>query len=124
MGVLRRCEPVAGMYRVNRRLSRGEKKPIEPGSIIEIQWLPDDKIQKLINCGAVTRIAPPPLDVLPGWERRAVKLEKMGITNVVQLLTASVDEVAAHMKVKPATVLKWMDEARNWLIVRPGIASG
>lgn len=108
------------MYRIHKNLAVGEKV-IPRGSLTPL-GLSSDKIDKLIEVGAISRVQSPPLAVLPGWSTRANRLEPLGILDVEQFLDADPAVIAKHLKVKPATVQQWREDMVEWITAKP--ASG
>jgi hypothetical protein len=102
------------IYRVRKALDRGSHI-IEPGQLIEIDWLGPEDIGRLETVGAVARVKGPPLVELPGWRRRGQRLAEIGIRTAEQYLEAEPESVAAHMAVKVSTAEKWKTEVRKWL---------
>lgn len=105
------------LYRVHKNLAMGSKV-IERGSLAPIH-LPPEKIDKLIDVGAISRVSAPPLAILNGWASRAERLEKIGIVNVEQFLDADVTVIMKHLRVKEATVLLWREDVVSSLLAKP-----
>ena len=99
-------------YRVLSLLKNG-KDFIKPG-IANLNLTPEQEAV-LIRGGFIARIAPPRLDVLPGWEKRAARLAKVGIFDALELLQAG-DEIAKLLRVKPADFRTWQAEIKQWLM--------
>ena len=97
------------LYRVRKDIAYG-KVIVRRGSLHRLNKVPADGLKKLKERGTISEVMPPPLAVLPGWTRRATRLEEAGIANAVQFLGADVDRAAAFMRVKPSTVEKWRRE--------------
>jgi hypothetical protein len=117
------------MYRVMRVLRTGNKKGavdglMRPGTLTRLDWLTDEQIALLVQRGAVIGASAPPLSVLRGWKLRSQRLQAMDILTITDLLEADVDQVASEMRVRPATVKRWQDEALQWMTVPPGKRRG
>ena len=111
------------LYRVLRALDAGSKRGVIPAVdeagqavITDLSWLKGRQRQALVRCGAVSVVAPPPLDVLPGWKLRAKKLDKFGIRDAVQLLETDAEWLANCLGYKARTVEKWQNEVRAYLV--------
>jgi len=106
------------LYRVLKPLSRNEKR-IEIGQITALAWLKPEQTAVLVERRAVSRLATPPLVELPGWARRAKRLDKLGIVTAEDFLEAPDQEVAFEMKVRVQTVAKWKQGIHSWLVIPP-----
>ena len=111
------------VYRAVNDLACGNKPGarggiLYAGSLTRLEWLGADGIARLLDVGAVSRVATPPLAALPGWKVRAGKLQQIGIVTVEDLIEADIAEVKAHMEVmRESTVEKWIQEARDAILV-------
>lgn len=105
------------LFRVLRTLSLGEDKVLKPGEFTRLEWLTGEQVVRLMAVGAVSEVAPPPLSELPGWQGRSERLASAGIHNAVEFLEADPKNIAALMKIRPATVARWQAEVRKWLVV-------
>lgn len=99
------------MYRILTRVDKGG--PV--GSLCRFEWLAEEQIGQLLVVGAIAPVTAPPLDVLPGWSRRAAMLAPLGIVNADQLLEADPETVCQPLKVKPETVKRWQEEVTRQL---------
>lgn len=103
-----------GMYRVLRKLHfRG--KVILRGVLLSGDKFTPEVYDKLQAVGAIAPVSTPPLAELPGWGRRAVRLGKIGIVTIIQLMECKEVEVGEKLHVRPDTVLEWRKEALRWL---------
>lgn len=102
------------LYRVTFPIAY-KNEVIEAGSLHRLEKVTPETLNRLKERGTVTEVNAPPLFVLPGWTRRASRLEKAGIVNAMQFLGADVGQAAAVMKVKPGTVQRWKGEVLKWL---------
>ena len=108
------------MYRVLIRLDAKKFGCFESGALSFLEWLKAPAIKRLIDCGAVAPVSPPPLSILPGWVTRAEKLAPLGITDVVELLQANSDELRRALGYKrAATIDGWKREARTFIATPP-----
>ena len=112
------------MYRVCKTLHVGGGRYLYPGTFTRLGWLDEGGVAKLVAVGAVGEVRPPPLVLIPGWERRAARMAGQGITDVVQLLDADTDTVVKACRAKAATVERWKEEVRDWLVVAPPAKGG
>jgi hypothetical protein len=111
------------MWRVLRPMTKGDRT-WEEGEVTRLEWLKPAQVEKLVEVGAVSRIAAPPLEVLPGWKARAEKLLGLELRTAEEFLEADVERIAAFMEVKPATVQRWQSELWDWLRVEPPARRG
>ncbi len=111
------------LYRVLEPLSKRETV-YRPGQVLRLEWLKPEQVEILVQKGAVSRLQPPPLHVLPGWKLRAAKLQKQGVTNVEQFLEMDSEELAGRMEVQPKTIEGWKAEAWTWLVIPEPIERG
>lgn len=100
------------IYRILSQLKHGQKF-IKPG-VANLDLTPEQE-KPLIDGDFIAKILPPRLDVLPGWEKRAARLAKLGILDGLQLLQAG-DEIPKLLRVKPADFRTWQDDIKQWLL--------
>lgn len=113
------------LYRVLKTLWRGEHKPrIYPGTFTRLEWLNGEGIERLKRAGAVNEVAPPPLTALPGWKRRAQRLRALNIADATQFLETDGEAIAQHLRVKAATVERWRQELKMWMVAPPPPSGG
>jgi len=105
-------------------LKHGEVAPA--GSLVRLPWLERDPagLQALIDKGAVARVAPPPLAVLPGWKIRSGKAKGLGIEDAEQFLEADDADLARSLGARVETVQKWKRELSDFLKAPPGKCCG
>ena len=107
-------------YRVHNKLDRGKGRVIHPGSLTRLVWLKPDDRQRLVHCGAVTEVAPPPLRILPGWKVRSEKLRTHEITTAIQFLEADNALLQDILNVKrEATIKSWKEGLELQLVAKP-----
>ena len=87
------------------------------GSICTFDWLTEEQQQILIDRGVISPISAPPLAELPGFIKRAERLQEFGIETAEAFLDADPEEVAKQYDVKPRTVRRWQDELLQLLIL-------
>jgi hypothetical protein len=116
------------MYRVlaGHRLSGPHQRIIEAGSIDRLEWLDDNPngIAALVEKGAIARINPPPLAILPGWKIRSGKVKVSGIEDVEQFLTADDAVLVKCLGIKVETVQRWKQDLIGFLQAPPGKCCG
>jgi hypothetical protein len=110
------------IYRVLRGLSCGNKPGaiegvIHEGSLTRLEWLKPEQIDVLMEVGAVSRAATPPLVVLPGWKLRAEKMRPLGIVTAEDVIEANTEHLAKAMGVKPQTAARWQAELKAAIVV-------
>lgn len=94
-------------YRILKDTSDGHKR----GQIVDGSDLQDYAIEPLLRKKVIARVAFPPLVILPGWSQRAGRLARLGVVGVGDLLEADTEELAAGLRIRPATLDRWRDEA-------------
>ena len=98
------------IFRVLKPLSKGFHRVIPAGSVIDINWLEDEQLARLVAVGAVAKIQTPPLAKFPGWKTRAARLSRAGVNGVETFLEADNEWLAERLKLKPSTVERWKNE--------------
>ena len=106
-------------FRVLKPLSKGFNKVIPAGSIVNIGWLNDEQLAKLVEVGAIARIQAPPLSRFPGWKTRSKRLNKAGISSVEAFLEADDEWLAGKLGLKPPTVARWKSELVDRYLTAP-----
>jgi hypothetical protein len=104
------------LYRVTRDIDMG-KEILKAGRLI-----PGSRFKalgRLVERGALRPVASPPLAILPSWEKRALRLECVGIVNIVDALEAEPQTIARALRVPLATVAEYLLELETWLRVAP-----
>jgi len=96
-------------YRVLKHLSTGPRK----GDVIDESELAKYAIEPLIRVNAISPVAYPPLDALPGWIRRSELCGELGITDIGEFLEADTEYLAEQLNFQPRTIKKWKKEAAS-----------
>lgn len=98
-------------YRSLRNLDIG----IKAGDVFPVERLGARKCHRLAEMGIISRISPPPLSVLPGWEERSALLEEM---DAESFLDAPDEQLAQKLDIETGavTALKW--EVIGWITFR------
>lgn len=102
------------LFRALLNLDKGGKT-IYAGSFTRLEWQTPQQQQVMIDVGAVAEVSAPPLEALPGWSTRAVKLAPLGIVDVVQFLEADPDEIARTLRRKTEVIAGYRQELYRWL---------
>jgi len=102
------------MYRILKPL-RNREGILYPGAFSDLNWLDSKAIEKLTGRRAISEVAPPPLSVLPGWQRRSTRLRKLNILNAAQFLVCNEEKIGKALNVKGTTIMRWKEEVRVWL---------
>lgn len=104
------------LYRILEDLwNLSTNRRIPMGSLDSLKDASKKDIQKLLDLGRISEVKPPPLKVLPGWETRAAKLEEVGITDVSQLVTADLEQVAEELDVSEEGLQESVEDALRWI---------
>ena len=116
------------MYRIlpGHTLSLKKGQVAYAGSLVRLEWLDGNPagVQALVDKGAISRVKPPPLAVLPGWKIRSGKVKVYGIEDAEQFLAASDVELAGALNVRAETVQKWKKELTAFMQAPPGKCCG
>lgn len=92
-------------------------KEIPTGTVGRLEELSERSRAALLAVGVIAPVAMPPLAILPGWEFRANRLNKVGVINAEQLIDANPDELGAALHMRADTVRKWQAEIMEHLNV-------
>ena len=103
------------LYRAVKQLQAGDGKYIQPGEVTELGWLSMTHVDMLLVRGAVVLVSAPPLAAVPGWARRARKLEVGGIITLSDVASADTATVAELGKVSLGVAEDWKAAARALL---------
>ena len=102
-------------YRVIKRntpLNSGHRY----GDLISDTEMKSRVIEALLANNIIVQASTPPLSELPGWEKRAEKLETVGIITIQNLLDTEPAEIAILLGYKRHShIAKWQDNAREWI---------
>lgn len=106
------------MYRVLDDITiMGSGKRIPKGTVSALDEITEESLRILLAKGVIAKIAPPPLEVLPGWEHRAARLEEAGVKDAEALVAHDDTELAKQVGVRPSTIKRWKREAESFLTV-------
>ncbi len=94
------------VYRVLRRMNKGDTFYLR-GDIVKDDLFSEDALRKLLAVGAIAPVNAPPLAEIAGWEKKAKKLEAIGVSDVTQFIEADPSALAKALKVSRATILRW-----------------
>jgi len=103
------------LYRARRTLGRSKER-IPKGALTRLEGVPKKTIDKLLEVGCISEVAPPPLNILPGWKEPAEKLEGMGVKMVVDFLEARTAPLSRVLKITPKEVQEKKKSVEGWLI--------
>lgn len=108
------------IYRVLRDADGGKRGKFKPGDRTRLEWLTDEKIERLIARGVVSCEDSPNLAELKGWQTRARRLKSMlDIDTVEAFLDADTDDIADRLNIKSETVQRWKKELQKWFQAPP-----
>ncbi len=107
------------MYRVLRPIEAGNE-PIERGTLSDLKGLSEKTIKQFLDLGIIARVAAPPLSVLPGWSARIKKLEKIGVQDADQFLSADDAILASALRIGAERIDALKIEIRHHLTVAYG----
>ena len=92
------------------------------GSTDELLRSSTNAIGILLDKGIIAIAYTPPLEIIPGWEKRALKLKEAGIETVGDLVTANIAEVAEKLNVPAEGIEEAADEAKGWISIKEELA--
>ena len=88
---------------------------IAQGSLFPGSLIAEQNLEILEARGKVSKVAAPPIGIMPGWKKRAEKLKTHHVEMVDELLDLDTAELAKIFKVKPETAAGWKAELRAYL---------
>jgi len=103
------------MYRVLHTLDVGKGRYLYPKTFSRLEWLNAQGIAALTEKGAVSRVNPPPIMILPGWTERAGELARIGIQDAEQFLEADVGILTGALSIEEDEVKELSAELIRWL---------
>jgi len=103
------------LYRALSNLEAGKGVIIPKGSVITGERLGETVALKLERLGRLSRVAAPPLAVLPGWSARAKKLERSGLVDAEQFIGMDTARLAQWLGVKAPKIEEWKSELLEFL---------
>ncbi len=95
---------------------------IPEGTMSELKKVSGNALEILLDRDVITEVQTPPLEILPGWEERAVQLKEVGIETIGDLVTADIENVAEELNVPAEGIQEAADEARDWMEVEEGVS--
>ena len=102
------------IYRVLKPLSTGH----QPGDLVDGNSF--KSLDVLVAVKALAPVSTPPLSELPGWIKRAERLNAVGIITVQDLLDTKSSAIAEIFGYKStAGIDRWKEEVREWLMPKP-----
>jgi len=107
------------LYRVLKKLDTGHM----PGDVLDGRRF--KALGKLVAANVLVKARTPPLTELPGWATRAHRLRGIGIKTVEDLLDMDPQrgtKLFGHKR--DLTFIKWVQEARSWLLTPTRPKSG
>ena len=107
------------IYRVLARLSVGAILGgyLEAGGMVSNRDFSPHVVAILVDRGALSPVAPPPLEVLPGWKLRAERFEKAGY-DAISILEGDTPLIAQETGYAERSIEKWKKELRQFMEVR------
>jgi len=105
------------LYRVHSNLDLACGKEYPRGVTSALEDISKAGKQILLERGAISEARVPPLDIIPGWYKRAEMLEKVGIYNAAQLICADVAELARVLFIPEEDAQVLIDEVKDYLTV-------
>jgi hypothetical protein len=86
------------------------------GTLQELKQVSPKSLEALLKNGRIVKWGAPPLEALPGWERKSRAFEEVGVVTVADLIAADVEELSKRMNVSEDTLQGCVDEARRWVV--------
>jgi hypothetical protein len=107
------------VYRTLKSLSKGFNRVIPAGTVVNINWLDDEGLDRLVQVGAIAKVQAPPLHKFPGWVTRSKRLNKAGVNSVESFLEADDDWLAGKVGLKTPTIVRWKAELIDRYLTAP-----
>jgi hypothetical protein len=109
------------LYRAVQNLAWGNRT-VARGTVFDGARL--KAVERLVRVGAIAPVSTPPLEMVPGWQRRAVKLRTLGKTSVEEVLSMPAADLAGVFGVRPETAERWQSELLAQFAELPGEVRG
>lgn len=107
---------MAKLYRVLRNLDGPKRGSVlHPGTMLVMNWLPERNVKQLVEMDALSEVTAPPLEILPDWEKRALRLKKVAIITAADLLVLDSEVLAKQIHTTRERVEGWKTEVKEWL---------
>lgn len=95
------------LYRAVQNLAWGNKT-VARGTVFDGARL--KAVERLVRVGAIAPVSTPPLEMVPGWQRRAKRLRPLGKTSVEEVLSMPAADLAGIFAIRPQTAERWQSE--------------
>ena len=99
------------MYRLLDNLG-GE---LQKGTLQTLSHLSPKAIKALLAKDRIAEWQSPPLEVLPGWQRKAEVFAEVGITTVAQLVMADPEELLKRLEIPAMALESCLEEVIQWV---------
>ena len=105
------------LYRVHEGLLLSGGKRYPRGTMSPLKGVSGTAKTLLLEKGRISIVRTPPLDVLPGFERKALVFAKAGITDVSQLLSADLGQLSEQLKIPLGKLEACVADVREYLVI-------
>ena len=103
------------LYRILDNLEWGNGHKLAVGSIDALKGVSSKVRAHLEARGVISKVVAPPVRILPGWEDRAGKLERVGVEDVNDLLEADPSVLSEKLDTPLEEVEDYVEEARRFI---------
>lgn len=105
------------LYRVHASLLLSSGKRYPKGSIGPLKDVSATARRILLEKDRISIVHTPPLDVLPGFKRKALVFAEVGINDMSQLLCADLVQLSEQLKIPLDKLEACVDEVREYLVI-------
>lgn len=88
---------------------------LRKGTLDSLSKVTKGALEILLKRGCVARWESPPLEVLPGWARKAKAFKTVGVTTVAQLLSADAVKLAKQLNISQGSLNECIKDAKEWI---------
>ncbi len=111
------------LFRAVQALAWG-RRTVARGTVFRGDRLRPEAIVRLLAAGAIAEVSCPPLAVVPGWSRRAARLEPLGLGTVEAVLDANPAALGEVFRVRSPTAERWQRQLEEYMSVPAGPSRG
>lgn len=88
---------------------------LREGTLDSLSRITKKALKILLEKGCVAKWESPPLDILPGWSRKARAFKTVGVKTVAQLLSADAVKLAKQLKISQDALNECIKDAKEWI---------
>lgn len=103
------------LYRILDDLVFSDRTRYEKGQVLALREVKKEVLDALLVSGAVSEAHTPPLNVLPGWQKKAEVLEAVGVTTISDLVEADAEGLSEKLDITEEALQRVVEDASRWL---------